>query len=95
MAKTGNDSATQLKKATSWTTLHLTLFTLLGALTATLLTPYTASIPGYLHAPYAAGNSALDTPANPKVRIISFDPFIAHISDFVSKDEREYLLKLG
>ncbi|KAJ4368417.1 hypothetical protein N0V83_006774 [Neocucurbitaria cava] len=95
MAKTDNNSATQLKKATSWTTLHLTLFTLLGALTAIVLTPYALSSPGHPAASYAPGNSTLDTLANPKIKIISFDPFIAHISDFVSKDEREYLLKLG
>lgn len=29
------------------------------------------------------------------VKILSFDPFIAHISNFISSEEREYLLDLG
>ncbi|OAL57344.1 hypothetical protein IQ07DRAFT_496646 [Pyrenochaeta sp. DS3sAY3a] len=32
---------------------------------------------------------------HPKVKIVSVDPFIAHITDFVSESEREYLMVSG
>lgn len=32
---------------------------------------------------------------HPKVKIVSVDPFIAHITDFVSESEREYFMGVG
>lgn len=48
---------------------------------------------------YSSSAATLQAPPNPlqasNVKILSFEPFIAHISNFVSEAERRYLLELG
>ncbi|CAO2655000.1 Nn.00g117330.m01.CDS01 [Neocucurbitaria sp. VM-36] len=92
MARAGNNS---MKSTTSYSSFHLVLFTLIGALTAILLMRCKQSITIHPNAPHLIGNTSPSIAINPKVKILSFDPFIAHISDFIPKSEREYLLKLG
>jgi hypothetical protein len=104
------DMATDAKKPTapkprdavSWSSLQMVAFTLIGALSATVLSnygPLSTSNPQTeiveIGVPVEAGNVSPVTEAAPKIKILSFDPFIAHIADFISPSEREHLLKLG
>ncbi|KAH3919015.1 hypothetical protein HBH56_027710 [Parastagonospora nodorum] len=75
------------KKTASWSLAQVLIFTVFGALAATLLSSYLPT--------QAAPSTNADAFDVSKVKIISFDPLIVHITDFVSKDEREHLLKLG
>ncbi|KAH4175814.1 hypothetical protein HBI62_094720 [Parastagonospora nodorum] len=75
------------KKTASWSLAQVLIFTVFGALAATLLSSYLPT-----QAALSTNADAFDVS---KVKIISFDPLIVHITDFVSRDEREHLLKLG
>jgi hypothetical protein len=90
------------KDAASWSISQMIAFTLIGALSGTVLSNYgpsskTAPKTGIveIEVPVEAGNVSPVAEPTPKVKILSFDPFIAHIADFISPSEREYLIKLG
>jgi hypothetical protein len=100
--------AAKPKDAASWSILQMVAFTLIGAISATVLSnygPLSKATPGTkvieIGVPVEAGNAVEAghvspvTEASPKVKILSFDPFIAHIEDFISPSEREHLMKLG
>jgi hypothetical protein len=90
------------KDAASWSISQMIAFTLIAALSATVLSnygPLSKNAPKSeiveIGVPVEAGNASPVAEAAPKVKILSFDPFIAHIADFISTSEREYLMKLG
>jgi hypothetical protein len=93
------------KDTASWGILQMVAFTLIGALSATVLsnygplskaTPKTEIVEiGVPVEPVEPGIVSPVTEASPKVKVLSFDPFIAHIADFISPSERKYLMKLG
>jgi hypothetical protein len=102
MAQKANDAQTPSKdtktvlthQSTSWSALQLLVFTIFGALAATFLSSY--------HNHYPENSTVLSPSPSPQmtlsssnVKILSLDPFIAHITDFVSKSEREHLIDLG
>lgn len=76
--------------------MRLLAFTLFGALTATFLSSRYSPI-----SPNVSQHAIMSNPPAPntidisKVKILSFDPFIAHITDFVSAPERAHLLAIG
>ena len=79
----------------------MVVFTLIGTLSATVLSnygPLSKSNPKTeiveIGVPAEAGNLSPVTEAMPKIKILSFEP-IAHIADFISPSEREYLINLG
>jgi hypothetical protein len=83
-----------VQQSTSWSALQLVVFTIFGALAATYLSSY--------HNNPSEGTTAVTTSPPPQttlsssnVKILSLDPFIVHITDFVSKSEREHLINLG
>ena len=76
-----------VKELVSWSLVQVLIFTLFGALAATFVSSYLAA-----QTNQTTNADAFDFS---KVKIISFDPLIVHITDFVSKAEREHLLKLG
>lgn len=41
------------------------------------------------------GGKCLAKEPQPKMKIVSVDPFIAHIEDFVSESERKYFMGVG
>jgi hypothetical protein len=95
-------AAAKPKDATSWGLLQMVAFTLIGALSAIVLSnygPLSNSTPKIeiveIGAPVEAGNLFPVTEAAPKIKILSFEPFIAYIADFISSSEHEHLIKLG
>lgn len=93
MAQKDNKSSTA-EKSTSWKTLQLLSFAFFGALVAASL-----SLRHQHNQVTSTGIPTQDTIqmilGSSKVKILSLDPFIAHITDFVSKKEREHLIDLG
>jgi prolyl 4-hydroxylase len=91
MAKEGNRTTAAPKEMGSWGILQLLGFTLFGAMVATFISSQSPL-------PQPAQQQSLIAP-NPisasNVKILSFEPLIAHITDFVSASERAHLLKLG
>lgn len=87
MARKGNEAAEKqtVDRIDSWNIMHILSFAFLGALTAAYLWARTSTVTGNCPA----------TPPKPQVKILSLDPFIAHITDFISESERKYLLDLG
>jgi hypothetical protein len=89
------------KDAASWSLPQMIAFTLIGALSATVLSnygPLSKTAPKteivVSGVPVEAGNVSPVAEPTFKVKILSFDPFIAHIADFISPSEREHLMKL-
>lgn len=102
MAQTDSDEQkmsrdTKTKSAqhsTSWSALQLLVFTLFGALAATTLSSYHSNHSESVKAEFASPSPPM-TLSSSNVKILSLDPFIAHITDFVSRSEREHLINLG
>jgi hypothetical protein len=91
MAKEGNRTTAAPKEMGSWGVLQLLSFTLFGAMVATFISSrYSLPQPAKQQASIAPNPISASN-----VKILSFEPFIAHITDFVSASERAYLLKLG
>jgi hypothetical protein len=95
-------AAAKPKDAASWGIPQMIAFTLIGALSATVLSSYgplSKTAPKTeiveIGVPVEAGSISPVAEPTPKVKILSFDPFIAHIADFISPSERDYLIKLG
>lgn len=102
MTNESSDFVAALKGMGMWSRGHLLVFTVLSVLTATFISSsYLNRSPvrvlgtgerqlgGLTHDVHPA----MVTASN--VKILSFDPFIAHITDFISASEREYLTGLG
>jgi prolyl 4-hydroxylase len=96
MAKEGNKPRIVTKEIALWSSLRLLAFTLFGALTATFLSfRYSPISPNVSQYAVVSNPPAPNTIDISKVKILSFDPFIAHITDFVSAPERAHLLAIG
>ncbi|KAL5118539.1 hypothetical protein ACEQ8H_003554 [Pleosporales sp. CAS-2024a] len=78
-SKSTTSSAKELR---TWGLAQLLVFALIGALAATFLS--TSSL--------FQNSSAIPLD---KIKILSFDPLVLHITDFVSASERAHLLKIG
>lgn len=93
MAQKDNQTGTA-QKPTPWSALQFLVATILTAFAATLFLSYWGH-----NAPPSTDLSMVDSTREittfPKVKILSLDPFIAHITDFVSKSEIEHLMNLG
>ncbi|KAF1912666.1 hypothetical protein BDU57DRAFT_458518 [Ampelomyces quisqualis] len=90
MAKETNKPAAVAgaKEMETWNMMQMLAFTIFGALIATLVSARYSNPVAGPHAPVHALEAS-------NVKILSFDPFIAHISNFVSEAERKHLLELG
>jgi hypothetical protein len=107
MSKEANKPAAAVpKEIGTWSMVQLLVFTMFGAMIATfafsIFPPSPTST--LLVVPDVP---KFDTPVTPyrdydpnsidasKVKILSFDPLIMHITDFVSESERKHLLEVG
>lgn len=70
-----------------WHLLELIAFTLIGAFLASHY--YRSDV---VTTTGSAGAESMDMS---KVKILSFDPFVAHITDFISQEEITQLLDIG
>jgi prolyl 4-hydroxylase len=101
MGKEGNEPLVAMKKTTQWNLKQFIAITLFGALIATLIPfHYSSLTPSFLKM-ITSSNTQITTNPDPpslstsNIRILSFDPFIAHISNFISPSEITHLLELG
>lgn len=91
-----------LKGMGFWSRGHLLFFTITSILTATFISSsYLNRSPVRVLETGEGQSTGLTSDVRPalvtasKVKILSFDPFIAHITDFISESEREYLINIG
>ncbi|KAH7377314.1 hypothetical protein BKA66DRAFT_443347 [Pyrenochaeta sp. MPI-SDFR-AT-0127] len=75
--------------ASAWISWHILPLAALGVLITAYLWSRSSG------ATSAVTATCLATPPNSQVKILSLDPFIAHITDFVSESERKYLIDIG
>jgi hypothetical protein len=102
MAQTASDAQNTPKdpriklaqQSTSWSAIQLLVFTVFGVLAATILSSYHSN-PSESTTVVSTSPPPLMTLSSSNVKILSLDPFIAHITDFVSKSERTHLINLG
>jgi hypothetical protein len=98
--------AAKAKEMGTWSMMQLLVFTIFGAMLATFATSIFPPSP--TATPLTVPDvPKFETPLTPhrdyfppildisKVKILSFDPLIMHITDFVSEPERKHLLEIG
>jgi hypothetical protein len=101
MAEEVNEPFVAVEETRSWTLKQFIIFTILGALTATLISfRYSIITPTFLQNTVPSEAPITTNPDTPSlsafnIRILSFDPFIAHISNFIYPSEITHLLDLG